>query len=228
MPPSPGATPSATTSRGARRRTSTGRFRLLPADRRRSMSALYAFMRHTDDLADEPGEPAAKAESLRRWRSDLDAALGGRPDAWPGLPALADTVARRGDPRRASPRGHRRRRDGPDAAGLCDVRRAVWLLLSRRVGRRPLLPADLGVFLRRRPCRVDGRGVRRRAPTDEHPPRRRRGRPERAGLLAPGRAGAVRRLGRRLDGCGPLRRGRGPCSNPRRAAPIRITRRPHP
>ena len=75
-------------------------FRLLPADRRLSMSALYAFMRHTDDLADEPGEPAAKAASLRDWRSDLDAALGGRPDAWPGLPALADTIARRSVPER--------------------------------------------------------------------------------------------------------------------------------
>jgi phytoene synthase len=73
-------------------------FRLLPAERRRSMSALYAFMRHTDDLADEPGDPVAKAESLRRWRLDLDAALAGHPDAWPGLPALADTVAERGVP----------------------------------------------------------------------------------------------------------------------------------
>jgi phytoene synthase len=75
-------------------------FRLLPTERRLSMSALYAFMRHTDDLADEPGDPAVKAGSLRAWRSDLDAALGGRPDTWPGLPALADTVARRGVPAR--------------------------------------------------------------------------------------------------------------------------------
>jgi phytoene synthase len=71
-------------------------FRLLPADRRRSMSALYAFMRHTDDLADEPGDPSAKAEALRRWRIDLDDSLAGRAEAWPGLPALADTVARHG------------------------------------------------------------------------------------------------------------------------------------
>lgn len=75
-------------------------FRLLPTDRRLSMSALYAFMRHTDDLADEPGDPSAKAEALRRWRLDLDDALGGRPGAWPGLPALADTVARRAVPHR--------------------------------------------------------------------------------------------------------------------------------
>ena len=30
-------------------------FRLLPAEKRRSMAALYAFMRHTDDLADDDG-----------------------------------------------------------------------------------------------------------------------------------------------------------------------------
>ncbi len=65
-------------------------FRLLPADRRRSMCALYAFMRHTDDLADEPGDPTAKVEALKAWRRALD----GHPDPWPGLPALADTRAR--------------------------------------------------------------------------------------------------------------------------------------
>jgi phytoene synthase len=69
-------------------------FRLLPADRRRSMCALYAFMRRTDDLADEPGEIPVKAESLRSWRADLDASLHCRPSSWPGLPAMADTVAR--------------------------------------------------------------------------------------------------------------------------------------
>jgi 15-cis-phytoene synthase len=69
-------------------------FRLLPPDRRRSMCALYAFMRQTDDLADEPGETPAKAEGLKRWRSDLADALDGRADAWPGLLALADTVTR--------------------------------------------------------------------------------------------------------------------------------------
>ncbi len=30
-------------------------FMLLPRSRRRSMCALYAFLRHTDDLADEAG-----------------------------------------------------------------------------------------------------------------------------------------------------------------------------
>jgi len=69
-------------------------FRLLPRGPRLSMYALYSFMRRTDDLADGPGEPASKAESLRRWRADLDRALAGHADGWPGLAALADTVAK--------------------------------------------------------------------------------------------------------------------------------------
>lgn len=67
-------------------------FRLLPPPRRRAMCALYAFMRQTDDLADEPGPVDGKRAALATWRLNLDAALAGCPDAWPGLPALADTV----------------------------------------------------------------------------------------------------------------------------------------
>ncbi len=73
-------------------------FLLLPRDRRNSMCALYAFLRHTDDLADEPGPAAEKARALESWRRALDAALAGDAGAWPGLPALADTVARHAIP----------------------------------------------------------------------------------------------------------------------------------
>lgn len=75
-------------------------FRLLPAGRRRSMCALYAFMRQTDDLADEPGESSAKAEALHFWRRDLVTALNGQTPAWSGLAALADTVQRHDIPPR--------------------------------------------------------------------------------------------------------------------------------
>lgn len=75
-------------------------FVLLPADRRRSMCALYAFLRHTDDLADEAGATDEKRTALDAWQAELDRSLdGGRID-WPGLPALADTVRRHGLPRR--------------------------------------------------------------------------------------------------------------------------------
>ena len=75
-------------------------FLLLPPARRRSMCALYAFMRHTDDLADEHGLASDKRISLDRWRTELDAALENPSDAWPGFRALADSARRHGLPRR--------------------------------------------------------------------------------------------------------------------------------
>lgn len=92
-------------------------FLLLPAEKRRAMDALYAFMRHTDDLADAaPSDPARRA-GLAAWRTALHDALQGtavsplplgegqevRADAPKGrgrgegtaiLPALADAVRR--------------------------------------------------------------------------------------------------------------------------------------
>ena len=68
-------------------------FRLLPPAKRRAMDALYAFMRVTDDLADEPGEPAAQRAALGRWRAALAAALRGE-FSHPVHPALYDTVRR--------------------------------------------------------------------------------------------------------------------------------------
>lgn len=68
-------------------------FRLLPPHKRRAMDALYAFMRITDDLADEPGEVAEKRLALSRWREALTAALRGD-FAHPIHPALHDTALR--------------------------------------------------------------------------------------------------------------------------------------
>lgn len=68
-------------------------FRLLPPARRRAMDALYAFMRVTDDLADEPGDPAAKRDALNDWRRSLSAALAGT-YTHPVHAALHDTVRR--------------------------------------------------------------------------------------------------------------------------------------
>ncbi|HWE37820.1 MAG TPA: phytoene/squalene synthase family protein [Isosphaeraceae bacterium] len=69
-------------------------FLLLPADRRRSMCALYAFMRHTDDIADEPGSAGSKRQALDAWRIELGRTLDGEGFDWPGLEALAETVRR--------------------------------------------------------------------------------------------------------------------------------------
>jgi phytoene synthase len=73
-------------------------FLLLPRARRWSMCALYAFLRHTDDLADEPATSCDKARALEAWRIELDAALAGQATTWPGFPALADAVVRHGIP----------------------------------------------------------------------------------------------------------------------------------
>jgi phytoene synthase len=67
-------------------------FLVLPGERRRSMCALYAFLRRTDDLADAPGPIERKAPALDAWRRGLDDSLDGRANAWPGLLALADSV----------------------------------------------------------------------------------------------------------------------------------------
>ncbi len=101
----------------------TGAFWMLPARQRRAMYALYAFMRHTDDLVDQPIAADDPAAALACWRDQLTAVIGakqyggdgadilGRPTDEaiavpvsadehctmpPGallLPALADTVA---------------------------------------------------------------------------------------------------------------------------------------
>jgi phytoene synthase len=68
-------------------------FHLLPPAKRRGMEALYAFMRVTDDLADEPADLAIKRARLARWRVGLMAALAGYP-SHPVHAALAHTVTR--------------------------------------------------------------------------------------------------------------------------------------
>jgi squalene synthase HpnC/squalene synthase HpnD len=72
-------------------------FYVLPKAQRRAMDALYAFMRVTDDLADEPGDVEAKQQALRDWRSALDHALAGD-YSHPLHPALHETVRRYGIP----------------------------------------------------------------------------------------------------------------------------------
>jgi 15-cis-phytoene synthase len=68
-------------------------FWLLPADERRSMDALYAFARVSDDLTDGPGTSEEKRHLLSQCRDGLEQSLAGKPTG-PLFPALADTVAR--------------------------------------------------------------------------------------------------------------------------------------
>ena len=76
-------------------------FWLLSRDQRRAMEALYAFARHTDDLADGRGPADEKQWKLMVWQEDVQRALDQGPQlgsmcsSEPAvLPALADTVRR--------------------------------------------------------------------------------------------------------------------------------------
>jgi phytoene synthase len=72
-------------------------FLLLSREQRNAMCAVYAFMRHCDDLSDEPG---ASVEALEKWHRTLAVAFAGGPlDANPLLPALMHSVARYRIPR---------------------------------------------------------------------------------------------------------------------------------
>jgi len=56
----------------------TPSFLMLRQPRRRAMEALYAFMRHTDDLGDSPAPAECRREALVHWRAKLEQALGGQ------------------------------------------------------------------------------------------------------------------------------------------------------
>ncbi len=70
-------------------------FVLLSEQQRKAMCAIYAFMRHCDDLSDEPG---ASGEALERWRAELSDALAGRFSGHPVWPGFHHTVRRFGIP----------------------------------------------------------------------------------------------------------------------------------
>ena len=72
--------------------------RLLPAERRRAMHAIYAFCREVDDVADEPGPMAGKLAALAAWRAEVDAVFAGRARR-PAARALVEPARRFGLPR---------------------------------------------------------------------------------------------------------------------------------
>ena len=74
-------------------------FLTLPANQLRDMCVLYAFMRVTDDLGDDPkASLEGRRQALKNWQQELKSALAGEPVEHPVFPALADLVHRRGIP----------------------------------------------------------------------------------------------------------------------------------
>jgi phytoene synthase len=74
-------------------------FRLLPAPQRRSMCAVYAFLRIADDISDAHAPDTEKRRQLQAWREGLERALAG--DYRHAIyPALHDSIGRHGIPRR--------------------------------------------------------------------------------------------------------------------------------
>ncbi len=68
--------------------------RFLPADKRPSIAAIYAFARTADDFADEPGyTPAERIENIQRWEKMLDDCYRGE-STHPVFIALGETVER--------------------------------------------------------------------------------------------------------------------------------------
>ena len=71
-------------------------FLLLEKPQRDAMCAIYAYMRHCDDLSDDPAtaDKGRLRESVALWRMQLNRALGGEVDDSPIWPAFHDTVER--------------------------------------------------------------------------------------------------------------------------------------
>jgi phytoene synthase len=67
-------------------------FLALPARKRNALSAVYAFMRHADDISDDPSIPVEqRRERLAEWMNALHRVVDGERTDDPVLMALADT-----------------------------------------------------------------------------------------------------------------------------------------
>ena len=67
-------------------------FLVLPARKRNALSAVYAFMRHADDISDNPSIPVEqRREKLAEWMNALRRVVQGERTDDPVLMALADT-----------------------------------------------------------------------------------------------------------------------------------------
>ena len=70
-------------------------FMVLPSEKRNALSAVYAFMRHADDISDEPGvDPQQKRQKLEEWLDAAKAVFAGKATDDPVLMALGDAQSK--------------------------------------------------------------------------------------------------------------------------------------
>ncbi|MBZ5522679.1 MAG: squalene/phytoene synthase family protein [Acidobacteriia bacterium] len=70
-------------------------FLVLPSAKRNALCAVYAFMRHADDISDDPGAGYdQKRRKLNEWMDSASAVFNGKPTDDPVLMALADAQSR--------------------------------------------------------------------------------------------------------------------------------------
>ena len=78
--------------------------RLLPADRRRAVHALYGFVRGADDIADGAEAADGRRDALDAWQSELERGLHGGGSDHPVIAALVDAGPRFALPLELMPR----------------------------------------------------------------------------------------------------------------------------
>ena len=70
-------------------------FLVLPSEKRDAFCAVYAFMRHADDISDDPAsDPLQKRQKLSDWLEAAKTVFAGKPTDDPVLMALADAQSR--------------------------------------------------------------------------------------------------------------------------------------
>ena len=73
-------------------------FLFLPSDKRAAIYSVYAFCRHSDDIADTPGRFRCKRQQLNHWRDELESCYRGTPTL-PITRALRHTIQKYPIPR---------------------------------------------------------------------------------------------------------------------------------
>ena len=118
-------------------------FLFLPPERRRAITAVYAYCREVDDVVDEVTDPAVAQAKLDWWRGEVEALFHGRPTS-PGNagPAALHCGNVRHHAGKAG-RHHRRHGHGPATEPFPRLRSVAALCASGRGCRRRNVGGDL-------------------------------------------------------------------------------------